>query len=196
MVGPVAFTPDGKQVISCGSSPSRLPWQNDVKLWDSTTGHPLRFQHSGLVDNLENAALNLDGTQVAAIRGHQTVFVWDLATGGLVTLQGPAGQMVLSGSFSPDSRRLVCMYRPDEPKLMRSICVWNLNTRQAGLTIDRHSFSVPALPALNPGGKYLIVGPWQSGDVRVLDTETGQEVLYCKYSAGRAVAAASIQPGR
>ena len=125
-----------------------------MKLWDAATGQPLRFQLDGPADKVDRAALSPDGTHLAATRAaNPTVLVWDLATGGLVTLEGPATQIARGVGFSPDGKRLVCTYSPDDDDPIkdspRSIRIWDLATRQAVVTIDRLPYAMR--PVLQPG---------------------------------------------
>ena len=68
----VAFMPDGKRLVTSGSSRPWLttsdPRSGEVKLWDAATGQPLRIKLSGPVDKVVRAALSPDGTHLAATR--------------------------------------------------------------------------------------------------------------------------------
>ena len=90
----VAFTPDGKRLVTSGATRPKQkmfdPRPGEVKLWDAATGQPLRLPLAGPADKVVEAALSPDGTHLAAAQSNPTVLVWDLATGGLVTLEAPA----------------------------------------------------------------------------------------------------------
>ena len=92
----VAFLPDGRRLISSGltqplaSNPASQGCPGAVSLWDAATGRPLPLELDGPSDKVAGAALSPDGTRLAASIGDHTILLWDLATGGLVTLEGPA----------------------------------------------------------------------------------------------------------
>ncbi len=191
-VASVAFTPDGKRLVTSGWSQPRRKMSDrrpgDVKLWDAATGQPLRFPQSGPSDNEEPAVLSPDGTRLAATRwsGSPTVPVWDLATGGLVTLEGPATLKALGVAFSPDSKRLACKYRPDDPAPLKdssSLRIWDLATRQAVVTIDRFRNGM-RVAAFSPDGKLLAATDPSTGLVNVWDAATGREAFSCKCPDG------------
>jgi WD40 repeat protein len=94
----VAFSPDGKQVVS-GSG------DRTVRLWDTATGAALQTLqgHNSWVTSV---AFSPDGKQVVSGSGDETVRLWDVATGAaLQTLEGHTGS-VTSVAFSPDGEPL------------------------------------------------------------------------------------------
>ncbi len=142
----VAFTPDGKRLITSGVTqpsrrfPSPKGTPGAVKLWDAATGRPLPLALAGPSDTVAEVALSPDGTRLAASHRDRTVLVWDLATGGLVTLEGPADRRAYDARFSPDGKRLVSLHRPEAGSPwapVASMIVWDLASRKPVLTVDR-----------------------------------------------------------
>jgi WD40 repeat protein/serine/threonine protein kinase len=198
-VNAVAFTPDGKRLVTSGSIEPRRkmfdPRPGEVKFWDAATGQPLQVHLSGRADNLERAVLSPDGTHLAATQLSPTILVWDLATGGLVTLEGPPTLVAHELSFSPDSKRLACAYSGDDGdaarETPRSTRIWDLVTRRAVVTIDGQNEGMSAA-AFSPDGRLLAFNDWRMARVKVCDAATGHEAFTCQYNRGQLVLAAAF----
>jgi WD40 repeat protein len=94
----MAFSPDGKQVVSG-------LYDNTVRLWDAATGTALQTleRHTATVTSV---AFSPDGKQVVSGSDDNTVRLWDAATGiALQTLEGHTF-LVTSVAFSPDGKLL------------------------------------------------------------------------------------------
>lgn len=100
VVSSVAFSPDGKHILT-GSFDS-------MRLWDVASGAIL---HSSAHDKTDQGVLTVafapDGSRVLSGGADKTARLWDAATGNLIfTLQGHFGS-VNSVAFSPDGTRAV-----------------------------------------------------------------------------------------
>jgi eukaryotic-like serine/threonine-protein kinase len=200
-VDSVAFTPDGKRLVTSGTSRPQQKYLErrlgEVRLWDAATGQPLRFDLGGRADKVARAVLSPDGTHLAATQFNHAILIWDLATGRLVTLYGPETQIAYSIAFSPDGKRLVSMYRPHDDRSLndspRSIRIWDLASRQAVVTINGFSY-LTALPSLSPDGKLLVAADMTKARVQVWDAATGQEAFSCEYRDGGVLCDAVFSP--
>ena len=158
---PIAFTPDGKTLISGHAD-------GFVRLWDTHTGASVRSLrvYSPVYSQIVIAlALSPDGKTLATSSNSNLengVRLWELATGNrLMPFPGPE-QAVTSVIFSPDGRHIatsssgIHLWEADTGKLLRT---WNLT----------------GLLAFTPDGTTLICGGARTGKVHCLDLTNGAE---------------------
>ncbi|KAH6694365.1 hypothetical protein BKA61DRAFT_564174 [Leptodontidium sp. MPI-SDFR-AT-0119] len=101
LVTSVAFSPDGKQIVS-GSDDAT------VRRWDAATGQQLLPALEGHTGEVTSVAFSPDGKQIVSGSDDATVRRWDAATGQqlLPALEGHTG-LVTSVAFSPDGKQIV-----------------------------------------------------------------------------------------
>jgi WD40 repeat protein len=160
----LAFSPNGRLLASAGG----LWWgnggQDEVKLWDVTTGtmaRALQSGHPGVAGR--SATFSRDGRFLAAVTGWSKVTVWEAATGREVLTIDTHGQDVRAVAFTPGGRRLASGDRDGVIKL------WDTATGQELLTLSPpgHMGRVNAL-AFSRDGSYLAAGS-NDGTVRVFN---------------------------
>jgi WD40 repeat protein/serine/threonine protein kinase len=201
-ISAVAFTPDGKRLISSGESARHNAFQlysrdtkGEAKQWDAATGQPLPLQLKGQAgstdtltvfgDRVERIALNRDGTRMAVSCRDHAIRVWEFATGKPTLLEGPAKHIAAGLHFSPDGRCLLSLYRSDDYRTDKriSIRIWDLATRKATVALNQ----LPHLSqegSFSPDGRHFAVCCGILGVVKVWDATTGAEAYSCPYAGG------------
>ncbi len=161
----VAFTPDGRRVLS-GSSDKTL------RLWDLTTGRTLRT-FEGHESEVIAVAISPDGRRALSGSGDTTLHLWELATGRLLrTFEGHT-RWVRSVAISPDGRRALS---GSSDKTLR---LWDLATGRLLRTFEGHRSGVWSV-AISPDGRRALSGSgdgtlhlWELATGRLLRTFEG-----------------------
>jgi WD40 repeat protein len=83
LVQDIAFSPDGKLVVSAS-------WDKTVRLWDSATGMALHTLE-GHLDIVRAVAFSHDGKLVASASDDKIFRLWDAATGATLPTCSSAG---------------------------------------------------------------------------------------------------------
>jgi WD40 repeat protein/tRNA A-37 threonylcarbamoyl transferase component Bud32 len=142
----VAYTPDGKTVVSRGGS-------DTLYLWEAATLR-LRAHLQGHPDNITAMALSPNGRRLLTGGGHRdgVVRLWDLDTGQLLRrFEGRHGLEVTRLAFSPDGRRALSSSQDSLVKL------WDVETGKAIHTLAGHGSWVWDVVFL-PGGQRALSG--------------------------------------
>jgi eukaryotic-like serine/threonine-protein kinase len=182
-VGPattVAWTPDGKRLISVGATDRgpkfRAP--GEIKLWDAATLTSLTLRLEGATDNVFKGALSPDGKLVAAGCRDKRIRLWNIETGELIaTLEGHSGDYFSQVVFSPDGKHLASRalaLKVTGYNNMAEIRIWDLGTRTAILPIDKLPFSGSL--AFSSDGK-RVAADVTGAVLKVWDAFSGRELL-------------------
>jgi WD40 repeat protein len=177
-VGRVAFSSDGKRLISVG---------REVKLWDlpslQATVSPI---HPSLLPNSSHRwAVSPDGKRLAS-RDEVDVKLWDLLTGQIrAVIPGKPGEDFGTLAFSPDSKTLAIRHGS-------ALTLWDEAAQKAWATVP---VSLTGHVAFSPDGKRLAAGSW-AGWLKVWDVSPGQQAttLLWEQNLGTPVGALCFSP--
>ncbi|THH21102.1 hypothetical protein EW146_g406 [Bondarzewia mesenterica] len=158
-VSSVAFSPDGKQIVS-GSEDST------IRIWDAETGEAIRIleQHTGPVSSV---IFSPDGKRILSGSYDSTIRVWDAETGDAMyaSLQGHR-LPVSCVAISPDGKRIASGSHDE------TIIVWNADTGEAVRAPLKGHTGLVASIAFSPNGKHIASCSYDS-TVLLWDAYTG-----------------------
>jgi WD40 repeat protein len=153
----VAFSPNGKTVLTIGSDGTRL--------WDVVTGRSL-LPPPGYVRSAIDAVYNADGSAFLTFGVDRAVRVWDVATGGLVTtLSQPS--YIYRAAFAPKGNNLAVATAD-------RVSVWDVKTQKQSLLSLAANKSLMSDVAYSPDGQ-KIAAVSTDKTVRVWDANDTQK---------------------
>jgi hypothetical protein len=156
----VAFSPDGKRIISGN-------WDSTINVWDAETGDELRILR-GHKECVESVAFSPDGRRIVSGSDDKTIKIWDSATGEeLMTLRGH-GRGINLVAFSPDGERIVSRSRD------KTIKIWDAATGAELMTLHGPEREVGPV-SFSPDGRRIVLG--SDNTIKVWDTATGAEIM-------------------
>ncbi|KAG8949586.1 hypothetical protein FRC03_000310 [Tulasnella sp. 419] len=165
-IGSVHFSPDGKRIAS-GST------DKTVRLWDATTGTPIRTLR-GHTDSVSTVCFSPDGLTVASGSDDDTIRIWDITSGNTIKiLEVPrsmpylpiAGSYIHALHISPDGKKIVLGTRS------ASLYIWEWTKAKPMRELTGHGGAVHSV-CFSPDGTRIASGS-SDYSVRVWDTMTG-----------------------
>ncbi|HLF73468.1 MAG TPA: WD40 repeat domain-containing protein, partial [Anaerolineales bacterium] len=196
----VAFSPDGKYVVSGGCDQydqvSQICDEGSARVWSTETGNEVaRMVHEGTV---RVVAFSPDGKHIVSGSDDETARVWNALTGKEISRMrhwagpitdstinlNPNQGTVRAVAFSPDGNHVApggCDHRDAITVLCtRAIArVWQTATGQEVAHME-HAGQVNSI-ALSRDGLYIVSGSWD-GTARVWDAKIGVEVARMTYN--------------
>jgi WD40 repeat protein len=120
----VAFSPDGRHIVSGAGQRMRDGTDNALRLWDLGTGREVhRFEGHG--QRVNAVAYCSDGLQIVSCSADKTVRLWNTATGRCRTFEGHDDE-VTAFAISPSGRYIV------SASLDKRSLIWEIATGKGG----------------------------------------------------------------
>lgn len=158
-ISSVAFSPDGKCIVS-GSSDAT------VRVWDAETGEALRTL-TGHSRDVSSVAFSPDGNVIASGSLDGALKIWQVGGTRSVVFAGHSDSVV-GVSFSPEGERIAsCSWDG-------TVKVWDAGNGRETLTLKGHSSLVLGVSFSSDGARIASCG----GDkiVKVWDAQSGEEI--------------------
>ncbi len=182
----VAFTPDGRTILS-GS------YDNKLRLWQNWIGVPSHrqftgdeiLQFAGHTGKVMSIALSPDGRTALSGSADQTLRLWELCSRAEFR-RGEYG----NGVFRPPNGRTVLLVGKDE----RSLKLWDIETGKELRQFIGHTYSITSV-AFSSDGHRAISGSLDNSLI-LWDIETGEKLQQFTGHAARVVFVAYSPTGR
>ncbi|MEW6672968.1 MAG: PDZ domain-containing protein, partial [Thermodesulfobacteriota bacterium] len=159
----VAFSPDGRQVVSGGNV------KNSLKLWDIATGRDLKT-FAGDSDAVYAVAFSPDGRYVLSGSANHTMKLWDVAA--LKEIRAFTASikddLIDAVAFSPDGRYALSGASD------RMLRLWDIASGGEVRAFGGHAGWVSAV-VFSPDGRYALSGSWDA-TLKLWDVAGGKEV--------------------
>jgi WD40 repeat protein len=140
VVGSVAWSPDGKYIVSSS-------YDGSTQVWNASTGHKIAVFEAHQRE-LGQAAWSPDGKTIAFITGDQVNVVNPFTGKVLITHNGPGDQYGLTDlTWSPDGKSIA--------SAGDHIQLWDVATGKTYYTFTKNPFSIRVL-AWAPNGQYIV----------------------------------------
>ena len=163
----VAFRPDGKTIVSAGTSYDRT-----IRIWDVNTGRNLRTFKYQVFD----VVFSPDGKTIISGSHDKNLYLLDADTGKLGRTLSGHTDFVWYVAFSPDGKTIASRSQD------QTICLWDANTGKLLQTITWHSH-LPKHPLehplntviFSPDGK-MIASVGDDQTIWLWDVNTGKQL--------------------
>ncbi len=166
---PVAFSPDGKAIISCSDNKT-------LRLWD-LQGNQISQPFLGHEDRVNSVTFSPDSKAIVSGSYDKTLRLWDLQGNQISQTFLGHGSAVYSVAFSPDGKMIV------SGSYDKTLRLWDLQGNQIGNPFLGHGSAIYSV-AFSPDGKMIVSGSgdktlslWNLQGIRIGNPFIGHEDL-------------------
>jgi WD40 repeat protein len=157
-INALAFSPDGKFLVSGGADTA-------IRVWDVATGKEVRTL-VGHTDEVNGFAFSPDGMLLTSASDDKTIRIWDFDRGTTIRVLSGHTAPVTSVVFSPDGRDVLSGSEDTTVK------IWSVDTGTKEQTLRGHSGFVLAV-AISPDGRLLLSGG-RDKTIKLWDVASGR----------------------
>lgn len=173
----VAFSSDGKYMISGGHDQKLLLWKTAG--WKPVrvllkNEEPIDFSEKYPAKDVMSVAFSPDSQYIAAGLRDNTVRLFDVQSGEQVKVLEGNTRGLRSVAFSPDGQYIVSGGHDGIIRL------WEVKSGRSVRVFTGHMGQVWSV-AFSPDGHHVVSSGFDDGSIRLWDVETGQEVLKLKH---------------
>ncbi len=167
-VNSVAFSPDGRRIVSASGSLSIYSSDNTVRLWDASSGNELAvLKHK---DTVNSAVFSFDGRRIVSASDDTTIRLWDTENHQELAILKGHEYGVLNAVFSPDSKIIVSASRDQTVRLWDAASGNELAVLRHKDTVNSAVFSLDGRRIVSASGETVAEeGSGNDSTVRLWD---------------------------
>ena len=196
-VSSLAFSSDGKTLVSGGNDDSDVSILPSIKLWDLATGRTTTTLKSADLDSGGAVAISPDGKILVSWRDGGKINLWNVATGKCTNrLDQSSDHSNRILIFSPDGKTLASGGR-----CVACMFLWDVATGRSTATLEGYDLWGVEAMAFMPDGK-IMASMGHNGVIKLWDVATGKNTATLKTAHGaeredfRGLTAAAFSPDR
>jgi WD40 repeat protein len=166
---PVAFSPDGRHIVSASDHLDNLKLWEALKLWETASGRLFRtfYEHGNVFEIIGSVAFSPDGNYIVYSH-NEALKLLETASGRLVRTFNGHDELVTSVAFSMDGKNIV------SSSWDKTLKLWETESGRLVRTFEGHKDSVFSV-AFSPDGKN-IVSSSRDEPLKLWETESGQPI--------------------
>lgn len=180
-VASVAFSPDERHLLSCGT-------EGRIVLWDRASGEKLR-ELPGHAKGCFRALFSPDGRTIASGGMDAVIRLWDASSGEQTAQLSGHTATVRGLAYTPDGRHLV------SASWDKTVRLWDVAAGRELRSFTGHTAGVGAV-AVSADGRHLLSAGGKDGTVRYWELASGRELAVLRGHSGEVTSVAFSKDGK